>query len=406
MIPFSPPHIDQKTIDEVVAVLKSGWITTGPKTKQLEKEIAKYVGVTNVLCLNSATAGLEIMLRWFGVGEGDEVIVPAYTYCATANVVLHCGAKPVMVDVSEDFTISVNEIEKAITENTKAIVPVDIAGLPCQYNAINSLVNLSELRKKFTPRNEKQKMLGRILVLADAAHSIGANYNGKKSGSFTDVSVLSFHAVKNLTTAEGGAVCLNLPPPFSNEQVYKDLCVRTLHGQSKDALSKAEGNSWEYDVTEAGYKANMPDVLAAIGLSEIRRYESDILNRRKNIFELYTKAFLKYDWAQVPPGKIADSSGDRETSYHVYALRIRGIDEAKRNAIIKRIFEQGVSVNVHFKPLPLLSLYKDLGYRMSDYPVTYDNYSREISLPVYYDLTDEQVQSVITATVNAVESHL
>lgn len=403
MIPFSPPHISQKTIDEVVAVLKSGWITTGPKTKQLEKEVAKYAGVSEVLCLNSATAGLEIMLRWFGVGEGDEVIVPAYTYCATANVVLHCGAKPVMVDVGDDFNISVEAIENAITERTKVIIPVDIAGFPCDYDSINSLVKNTGINKKFAPENEQQKMLGRILVLADAAHSIGARYNGKRSGGLTDVSVLSFHAVKNLTTAEGGAICFNLPLPFHNDTIYRELCIKTLHGQTKDAMSKTEGGSWEYDVVEAGYKANMPDVLAAIGLAEISRYESDILQKRKKIFEQYTGKISKFSWAQIPPYELKNNFVGCESSCHVYALRIKGIDEAKRNKIISKIFEQGVTVNVHFKPLPLLTVYKKLGYAMKDFPVAYDNYSREISLPVYYDLTDELLQKVIDAVVKAVK---
>ena len=374
MIPFSPPHIDQKIIDEVVAALKSGWITTGARAKQFEKELAEYCGVSNVLCLNSATAGLELMLRWFGVGEGDEVIVPAYTYCATANVVLHCGAKPVMVDVNDEFNISVKEIEKAITSETKVIIPVDIGGLPCDYDAINSLVRKESMTKIFLPANEVQKRLGRILVLADAAHSIGATYNGKKSGSFTDVSALSFHAVKNLTTAECGAVCFNLPAPFSNEQLYKDLCIKSLHGQSKDAFAKAQKGSWEYDVSEAGYKSNMPDVLAAMGLAELSRYESDVLKKRKNIFEQYSKALSEFSWAQIPPGSANEPERQIESSYHLYPLRIKNIDEMKRNKIIEKIFERDVAVNVHFKPLPLLSLYKNLGYKMSDYPLAYDNY--------------------------------
>ena len=404
MIPFSPPHIDQKIIDEVIATLKSGWITTGARTKQFEKELAKYTGVSNVLCQNSATAGLELMLRWFGVGPGDEVIVPAYTYCATANVVLHCGAKPVMVDVEDDFNISVTGIEKAITEKTKVIIPVDIGGLPCDYDAINSLVRNNSVQKKFIPRGDAQKMLGRILVLSDAAHSIGAICNRKKTGSLTDLSVLSFHAVKNLTTAEGGAVCFNLPEPFNNEQLYLNLSVKSLHGQTKDAFAKAQKGAWEYDVIEAGFKSNMPDVLAAIGLTQLERYDDEILSRRETIFHKYSKSFALYEWAQLPVGELIGSSKNLKSSFHLFMLRIKGVNELQRNAIIKKIFDQDVSVNVHFKPLPMLSLYKNLGYNIKDYPKAFDNYSREISLPVYYDLTDTQVETVIRATVKAVEA--
>ena len=403
MIPFSPPHIDQKIIDEVIAALKSGWITTGARTKQFENELAKYTGASNVLCQNSATAGLELMLRWFGVGPGDEVIVPAYTYCATANVVLHCGAKPVMADVNDDFNISVNEIEKAITEKTKVIIPVDIGGLPCDYDEINSLVRNTDVQKKFRPSNNAQKLLGRILIMSDAAHSIGATYNDKRTGSLTDLTVLSFHAVKNLTTAEGGAVCFNLPEPFDNEQLYRDLCIKSLHGQTKDAFSKAQKGAWEYDVIEAGYKSNMPDVLAAIGLAQLEQYDDEILSRRENIFQQYSKAFSAYEWAQLPVGERNGKPANAKSSFHLYMLRIKDVSESQRNEIIQKIFEQEVSVNVHFKPLPLLSLYKNLGYNISDYPKAYDNFSREISLPVYYDLTDEQIQTVIQATVQAVE---
>ena len=406
MIPFSPPHIDQKIIDEVVAALKSGWITTGARTKQFEKELARYTGAPDVLCLSSATAGLELMLRWFGVGKGDEVIVPAYTYCATANVVLHCGATPVMVDAGEDFNISVKSIEGAITTKTKVIIPVDIGGFPCNYDAINNLVRTPAVMKKFSPSNEIQKKLGRMLVLSDSAHSIGAWYNGKRSGSLTDMSTLSFHAVKNLTTAEGGAVCLNLAEPFNNQKLYEELCITALHGQTKDAFSKMQKGAWEYDVVEAGYKLNMPDVLAAIGMAQLTEYDSKILNRRKVIWHQYEKDFSKYSWAQMPPGNPDGGRGNTESSYHLFALRISGIDENKRNKIIQKIFEKDVAVNVHFKPLPLLTLYRELGYKMSDYPVAYSNYSREISLPLYFDLTDEQVKTVTDAVVSSVEEEI
>lgn len=397
MIPFSPPRIDQKIIDEVTKVLKSGWITTGPRTKLFEKELTKYCGNQSTLCLNSATAGLEIMLRWFGVKEGDEVILPAYTYCATANVVIHCGATPVFVDVNpHDFNISISNIEKAITSKTKVIMPVDFAGHCCDYNQLNALV--IKHKAKFVPQTNEQKILDRILILSDSAHSFGAWYNGKRAGSLTDVSVFSFHAVKNLTTAEGGAIALNLPAPFDNEAVYKTLCVKTLHGQDKDALAKTIKGNWRYDVVEAGYKCNMTDIMAAIGIVELERYDNDTLKVRQHIFEQYDTAFSKFEWAQLPEYK----TDDKTSCYHLYPLRIKGISEAQRDAIIKEIFDYDVSVNVHFIPVPMMSFYKNLGYDIKNYPVTYDNYSREISLPVFYDLNDDLVKTVINAVTASV----
>jgi dTDP-4-amino-4,6-dideoxygalactose transaminase len=402
MIPFSPPRIDQKIIDEVTAALKSGWITTGPRTRQFEKMISAYCGHEDTLCVNSGSSGLELMLRWFGVGEGDEVIIPAYTYTATANVVVHCGAKPVFVDSGADFNIDTEKIKQAITPATKVIIPVDLAGLPCDYDEINRLVVDNNIRKMFTPKTQEQEMLGRILVLSDAAHSIGARYQGKKTGTLTDISVFSFHAVKNLTTAEGGAVCLNLPEPFNNKEVYKYLCIKSLHGQTKDALAKTKAGNWQYDVIEAGYKYNMTDIQAAMGIVELQRYDEDMLVRRKQIFDLYSQWFGDKDWAILPPYKTAIKT----SSYHVYLLRIKGIDEVQRNSIISRIFDRQVSVNVHFIPLPMLSYYKNAGYNIDDYPVSYNNFSRVISLPVYYDLNDEQVQTVIHAVIESVEEVL
>jgi dTDP-4-amino-4,6-dideoxygalactose transaminase len=397
MIPFSPPHIDQKIVDEVTKVLLSGWITTGPKTKLFEKEITNYCGNKNTLCLNSATAGLEIILRWFGVKEGDEVILPAYTYSATANVVMHCGAIPVFVDVNAtDFNISIANIEKAITSKTKVIMPVDFGGYVCDYDEINSLVVKHKVA--FIPQTEEQKLLGRILVLSDSAHSFGATYKGKKAGSLTDISVFSFHAVKNLTTAEGGAVALNLPAPFNNEAVYKSLCIKTLHGQDKDALAKTQKGNWRYDIVEAGYKCNMTDIMAAIGLVELERYDSSTTKVRAHIFKQYDNAFSKYEWAQLPEY----SSVNKNSCYHLYALRIKGITEDQRDAIIKEIFDHDVSVNVHFIPVPMMSYYKNLGYDIENYPVTFDNYSREISLPVYVDLNDDLVKRVVDAVVESV----
>lgn len=400
MIPFSPPHINQQVIDEVTKVLKSGWITTGPRTKAFEKEITAYCGNKNTLCLNSATAGLEIILRWFGVKEGDEVILPAYTYSATANVVMHCGAKPVFVDVNpHDFNINVAEIEKAITSKTKVIMPVDFGGLPCDFDAIHALVN--KHKNTFVATTDEQKKLSRILVLSDAAHSFGATYNGKKTGALTDVSVFSFHAVKNLTTAEGGAVALNLPEPFDNNEIYQTLCVKTLHGQNKDALAKTQKGNWRYDIVEAGYKCNMTDIMAVIGQVELARYDSETLPKRKYVINEYLKALKAYDWAELPV--VGNENLTIETSYHLFPLRIKNCTEEQRDAIIQEIFNQDVSVNVHFIPVPAMSFYKNLGYDVNNYPVTLDNFSREISLPVFYDLTDEQIQTVIKAVVNAVK---
>jgi len=402
MIPFSPPHIDQLIVDEVTAALRSGWITTGPRTKLFEKNLTAYAGHKATLCVNSASAGLELMLRWYGVQPGDEVIIPAYTYAATANVVVHTGATPVFVDSGDDFNLNVQLVRSAITSRTKVIIPVDIAGWPCDYNELNELVKESDVKKLFNPQSPEQEKLGRILVLSDAAHSIGATYEGNKTGKLTDVSVYSFHAVKNLTTAEGGAVCLNLPSPFDNEIEYRRLNTKSLHGQNKDALAKTQPGSWRYDIEEAGYKYNMTDIQAAMGLVELARYDELILPRRRNIFQLYSEAFSACSWAETPVFEDAQKS----SSYHVYALRIKNISESQRDIIISRIFAREVSVNVHFVPLPMMSFYKKMGYTISDYPVAFNNYSREISLPVYFNLTDEQVEQVVKAVVISVEEPL
>jgi len=399
MIPFSPPRMDQKIIDEVIDTLKSGWITTGPKVKRFEEDLTGYAGHKATLCTSSGSAGLELMLRWFGVGVGDEVILPAYTYTATANVVVHCGAKPVFVDINDDFNISVAEIEKAITENTKVIIPVDLAGFPCDYDEINALVKSKSVKEKFTVNSKEQKKLGRILVLSDAAHSLGAVYNGEKTGNLTDITVYSFHAVKNLTTAEGGAVCLNLPEPFNNEEIQAYLKVKSLHGQTKDAFSKTQIGAWRYDVIEPGYKFNMTDIAAAMGIVELKRYDSDMLIRRKQIFDNYARIFSKFKWTILPEY----STKYKNSSCHVFLLRINGVDENSRDRIIQKISDRGVSVNVHFIPLPMMTYYKNLGSDIKDFPVSYDNYSKVISLPVYYSLTDEQVSEVIKAVVDSVD---
>lgn len=399
MIPFSPPRVDEAVIEGVLAALRSGWITTGPRTKQFEKEVAEYCGVEKFLAVNSWTSGAEMLLHWFGVQAGDEVIVPAYTYCASANIVVHCGAKPVLVDVNEDFTINIDAIRKAITPKTKVILPVDIAGLPVNYDAIMDMVKEPAIQAMFQANTDRQKKLNRILVLNDAAHSFGAIYKGKKVGTACDFTVFSFHAVKNLTTAEGGGICINMPTPFNNEDLYKELNIYSLHGQNKDALAKMQKGSWEYDVIDAGYKCNMTDILASIGLVELHRYDSESLKRRKEIFKAYTEAFSKYDWAIIPTYKEAE----RETSYHLYLLRIKGLEVPQRNDMIQKIFDKDVSVNVHYKPLPLLTAYSSRGYVMSDYPMAESLWKNEISLPVYYDLTDEQVQLVIQAVIKSYE---
>lgn len=403
MIPFSPPRIDQKVIDEVVDTLKSGWITTGPKTKEFERRLTAYCGNKATLAVNSNTVGLEVVLRWFGVQEGDEVIVPAYTYCATANVIVHCGAKPVMVDVNaDDFDVCLENVRRAITDKTKVIMPVDLGGMPCAYDELFELVETEEVKTLFQAKTEEQRKLGRILILSDSAHSIGAEYKGRKAGCLADVSVFSFHAVKNLTTAEGGAIMLNLPEPFDNEEVYRYLCTYTLHGQNKDALAKTKKGAWRYDVLVSGFKGNMTDIMASIGLVELSRYEDDTLHYRKCIYDQYTDAFSRYGWAELP----IYETEDRKSSYHVYCLRVKGITEQQRDEIIQRIFDRDVSVNVHFQPLPLLSAFKNKGYKIEDYPVAYDNYCREISLPVWYGLNEEMVKTVIDAVICSVEEVL
>jgi dTDP-4-amino-4,6-dideoxygalactose transaminase len=400
MIPFSPPRIDQAVIDEVTAALQSGWITTGPRTKQFEKEISAYCNAKTTIAVSSWTTGMEVLLRWWGVGPGDEVILPVYTYCASANVILHTGATPVFVDINAaDFNLSLEKVAEKITAKTKVIMPVDLGGLPCDYTALYELIEQKkDLFKAASPQQEK---LGRILLAADAAHSFGALYQGKRVGSIADITVFSFHAVKNLTTAEGGAISFHLPEAFDHDEIYKTFNIKILHGQSKDALAKTQKGAWRYDVLEPGFKCNMTDIQAAIGLIELGRYQEN-LDRRKIIFEHYDQAFKKTSWAWTP----LYENQEKSSSYHLYQLRIKDITEAQRDAIIQEIFEHDVAVNVHFQPLPLLSAYKNLGYQISDFPQAYANYSTEISLPVYYDLNDEQVKQVIAAVIASVEKIL
>lgn len=402
MIPFSPPRIDDKVIAEVTAALKSGWITTGPRTKQFEKDITAYCGCKSTVAVNSWTMGMQVLLHWWGIGEGDEVIIPAYTYCASANVIIHSGAKPVMVDLNEeDFNLNVEKVRAAITPRTKAIMAVDIGGLPADYDKLMALVQEEEVRGQFSGLNSLQRQLGRILVISDAAHSFGATMKGNRSGSLADISSFSFHAVKNLTTAEGGALCFNLPEGFDHESIYKEMCTMILHGQSKDALAKTQKGNWKYDVEEPGFKCNMTDIQAAIGLVELGRYDEN-LKRRKQIFDQYHNAFNEESWAINP----LFESSSKTSSYHLYLLRIEGASEMQRDAIIQEIFDQDVSVNVHFQPLPLLTAYRKRGYKMEDYPEAYQKFANEISLPVYFDLTDAQVKTVIDAVKKSVQKVL
>jgi len=397
MIPFAPPRIDQAVIDEVSRALQSGWITTGPRTKEFEKQISAYCGCKTTVAVSSWTMGMQVLLHWWGIQPGDEIILPVYTYCASANVIVHAGAKPVLVDINaEDFTLDLLQVKNAITSRTKAIIGVDIAGYPCDYAELYRIID--EKKGLFDAQSTEQKRLNRILLIADAAHSFGATINNRKSGSLADVSSFSFHAVKNLTTAEGGALCFNLPDQFDHDAIYQHFCRLILHGQSKDALAKTQKGNWKYDVEEPGFKCNMTDLQAAIGLVELGRYDENI-QRRKEIFHAYDRAFSQEKWAIIPPHK----NTDKETNYHLYLLRIDGITVEERDAIMQEIFEQDVSVNVHFQPLPLLTAYKKRGYRMEDYPQAWAKYANEISLPVYYSLTNEQVEQVIRSVKRAYE---
>ena len=390
-IPFSPPYIDETVINEVVDSLRSGWITSGPKVKALELEIKTFSGANEVLCVNSWTSGAIMMLRWLGVTTEYEVIVPAYTYSATALAVLHAGAKPVMVDSGADFNISVEAIRKAITPRTKAIIPVDIAGFPCDYDRIMALVTEPEIQRSFQATSTIQEKLGRILVMNDAAHSLGAYYSkNQRTGCETDVAIFSLHAVKNVTTAEGGAICLNLPEPFDNEELYNELRMTSLNCQTKDAFSKSKAGGWRYDITGFGMKINMADVNAAIGLAQIREYPK-LLQERKRVFNTYSEAFSQCEWAVTPPSV----QGERETSYHIYALRIKGFTEEQRDRMIDEIAKSEVAVNVHFIPMPMLSFFKSMGYDIQNYPQAYENFKCEISLPIYPQLDREKLNFII-----------
>ena len=387
-IPFSPPDISQEEIDEVVDTLKSGWITTGPKTKLFEKQIAEYCNTSKAVCLNSATACMEMTLRLLGIGEGDEVITCAYTYTASASVIHHVGAKIVLVDSGKDsFHIDYDTIADAITEKTKAIIPVDIAGVMCDYDKVLEAVN--KKKELFQPSNEIQNAIGRVAIIADAAHSFGASHKGKMSGEAADFTSFSFHAVKNLTTAEGGAVTWRDIEGIDNEDVYKEYMLLTLHGQSKDALAKTKLGSWEYDIVAPNYKCNMTDIMASLGLVQLKRYP-EILKRRKQIIEMYDELMEELNVMSINHyTDICSSSG------HLYLLRLTGEDESFRNDIITKMAEKGVSSNVHYKPLPMHTAYKKLGFEMEDYPNAFDMYRNEITLPLHTLLTDEDIEYVV-----------
>ena len=394
-IKFSPPDITQEEIDEVTDTLRSGWITTGPKTKLFEKQIAGYCHTAKAVCLNSATAGLELILRFLGIGEGDEVITSAYTYTASASVVEHVGAKIVLVDVDkEDFYISAANVAKAVNDRTKAIIGVDIAGVIADYDALYKIAE--DNKGIFKATNPVQKRIGRIAVIADAAHSFGAVREGKVSGEIADFTSFSFHAVKNLTTAEGGAVTWKSIEGISDEDIYTQFMLMSLHGQSKDALSKMKIGAWEYDIKTLGYKCNMTDIMSAIGIVQLRRYPS-LLARRKEIIEKYDKAFAG---TAITPVK--HYGKDFEGSGHLYITRVDGIDEKQRNAIITRLAEKGIASNVHYKPLPMFTGYKAIGFDIKDYPCAYDMYRNEITLPLHTLLTDEEVDYIIDSYKEAV----
>ena len=389
-IPFSPPDLSQSEINAVVDVLESGWITTGPKTKEFERQISEYIGTEKTACLSSATASMEMTLRLLGIGEGDEVIVPAYTYTASCSVICHVGAVPVMVDIQPGKPfIDYGLLDDVISDKTKAIIAVDLAGIICDYEKIYEIIERH--KEKFTANvaNPIQQTLGRIAVIADSSHGFGAVRNGMKSGMHADFSCFSFHAVKNLTTAEGGAVTWKNIDGIDNELIYNEYMNLSLHGQTKDALNKTKAGSWEYDIISPAYKCNMTDIQAAIGLEQMKRYD-DMLKRRHEIIAAYDKAF-----EDMPLERLPHFGKDHRSSGHLYFIRPMGISEDIRNEIIIKLAEKGISSNVHYKPLPMLTAYKNLGFNIQDYPHSYNYYKNEITLPLYSKLTDEQVKYVI-----------
>lgn len=387
-IKFSPPDISDLEIKEVTEALKSGWITTGPRTKQLEKKIAEFCGVNKAVCLNSQTACAEMALRVLGIGEGDEVITSAYTYTASASVVCHVGAKLVLIDTQKDsLEMDYTALEKAITPRTKAIIPVDLAGIPCDYDLIFKTVEAD--KGMFTPKTKIQKAIGRVAVLADTAHAFGAERKGKKAGSIADFSAFSFHAVKNFTTAEGGALTWKHIEGIDDEEIYHTVQLYSLHGQSKDALAKTQLGSWEYDIVGTWYKCNMTDIAAAMGLAQFQRYP-EMLKRRREIIERYDNAFKPLGVKTLP-----HYTSEHISSGHLYITRIPNITPEQRNGIITLMAERGIACNVHYKPLPMHTAYKNLGFDIKNYPNAYANFSNEITLPLHTCLTDEEVEYII-----------
>lgn len=388
-ISFSPPDIGKKEIEEVICALKSGWITTGPRTKEFEREIATYCHTEKAVCLNSATACMEMTLRLLGVGPGDEVITSAYTYTASCSVICHVGATPVLVDVKENsFEMDYEALADKITEKTKAIIPVDLAGIMCDYDKIFEVVESKQ--HLFQAKNELQKAIGRVVVLADAAHAFGATRKGKVCGEVADFTSFSFHAVKNLTTAEGGAVVWKTIDGIDNEWIYKQYQLLSLHGQTKDALSKTKLGAWEYDIVSPAYKCNMTDIMAAIGLVQLKRYP-ELLKRRKEIIERYNQG-LKNSNIEV----LNHYDSEHQSSGHLYLTRINGATLEQRNKIIEKMAEWGIATNVHYKPLPLLTAYKNMGFDIKDYPNAYKMYENEVTLPLHTGLSDEDVEYIVS----------
>ena len=387
-IPFSPPDISDGEINEVIDTLKSGWITTGPKTKELERRLSEFTNTPKTVCLNSATAALELTLRVLGIGEGDEVIVPAMTYTASCSVIYHVGAKAVIVDIAEDsHEMNYAALADAITENTKAVIPVDLAGIPCDYDKIFEVVESK--KHLFRANSEYQEKLGRVAVVADGAHALGSTYKGKKIGSVADFTTFSFHAVKNFTTAEGGSVTWKQNENFDNEELYREYQIYSLHGQTKDALAKTKAGSWEYDIVIPGYKCNLTDIAASIGLVQLDRYPK-LLERREDIISQYNKGF---EGTRITA--LSHSSEDYRSCGHLYITHVEGATFEQRGEIITKMAERGISCNVHYKPLPLLTAYKNLGFNIENYPNAYNYYVKEITLPLHTRLSDEDVAVII-----------
>ena len=397
-IPFSPPDIGEEEINEVADTLRSGWITTGPKTKKFENQITAYCASDKTVCLDSCTSALEMTLRMLGVKKGDEVIVPAYTYTATASVVCHVGAKPVMIDCAPNtIQIDYERLPYLISSRTKVVIPVDVGGVPCDYDRIYEAVNSK--RNIFVPNSPLQEIFGRVIILADAAHSFGARRNFERTGVLADFTAFSFHAVKNLTTGEGGAVTWRKHPDIDGEELYKKFMLLTLHGQTKDALSKTQLGSWEYDIAGPFFKCNMTDIMASIGLAQLRRFPA-MLKRRRRLIEFYNRELSECGVS------VLQHFSDKEklaSSGHLYLTKLMWQEEEYRNKVIERLAEMGVAANVHYKPLPMLTAYKNMGYNISDYPNAFEMYKNEITLPLYSAMTDEEAQYVADCYKKALE---